>query len=393
MKKIFLILISIINIFFVIEVESKNKTSPYDIKKINCRAPYECSYDIIIDSKYSKEELTAIAYELKSDSPEVKRTFISYYLSCMEIDKGAWATINFQPNLSIDIYDTVLDLFPECSKFKRKNKIAKKLNVKIAKKLNVKMTLKSEFKNGKLYIKGKTNLPDYTDIYSNVSKNGFTYFSNHTTIQVGEFEVVAYHASFYQEDRLLPNGKYIIEVGTILAELMDKSVQEILGSNGENMTGKLITKQAAGDGKVVKFILNHTITTSFNKKNDSTLLRKELKIFKNHYNKLKKICCGKSSLDAKGIDWAVKGVEWVREREKLNDAFDKKFGRNFKEYNGLCQMAFLNISEFSHYTFTLYQKMYGYSDTKRAKYMKFWEKRIKETISNFEAELKKCRKY
>ncbi len=393
-KGIFLILITAINMFFVFEAKSKNKTHKiknaapsYEIKNGKCRAPHKCSYDILIGTKYSKKDLTAIAYELKSLSPVVKRIFITYYLPCMEIGAGAWATSHFLPELSVNTYDAVLELLAKCAKFHKKKR-NKPIKTKNTKKINVKIDLKSEFKNGKLYIKGKTNLPDKTRLLISLSKKkcDHHYFLIDANVQNRIFEGVIYNDK--NEEKSLPNGKYIIKIESSLIELMDKSVQKTLGIYGENMTGKLISKWSIGGSNKVKFVSRYVITNSFDVKSDSLLLKKQLKIFKNHYNKLKKLCCGRSSLDATGLDWSVKGVEWNRERERLIADFYKKFGRTLNEYDGVCTRAKLNSSAFSHYIFTLYQHMYS----KRAKHIKQWKKNIKEIILEIESDLKSCSK-
>ncbi len=306
----------------------------------------------------------------------------------MKIDSGGWATSHFLPDLSVDINDYMLKRFPKCAKFRKKN-IKKIVKSKNTNKINVKMVVESEFENGKIYIKGKTNLPDYTDLYINVSKNGIEYFSNITTVQVGEFDATAYY--YLKPKEKLPIGKYAIEIGTTSIKSMDESAEKILGSNGENMIGKLITKQASGNGKMVKFKSNYTVTSLFNGKRISRLLNEELDIFKNHYNKLKKICCGKSSMEALGIDWAVAGVTWTRKRQKSRGDFDKKFFKSSEKYTAPCSEVRLNIYSLGHDLFTLYQTMYAVSPRK-LKNRKIWEKNIKEKIRNIEMGLKECRK-
>ncbi len=94
-RKIYLILITLINIFFIFEANSesivykvKNQTPSYKIKKGSCLSWHKCSYDVMINSKYSEEELTIIANEIKELSPIVNRIFIVYYFPCMKIDSG-----------------------------------------------------------------------------------------------------------------------------------------------------------------------------------------------------------------------------------------------------------------------------------------------------------------
>lgn len=93
---------------------------PYKIEKSQCWESYrKCTYDIRIEQKLSQEELTSIAQKLKSDSPSVDNIFIGYYLPCMIIGHGYWATSHFYPNLKIEIQEYMLESNPACLESKQ----------------------------------------------------------------------------------------------------------------------------------------------------------------------------------------------------------------------------------------------------------------------------------
>ena len=86
----------------------------YKIEASECQEPFKCSYDIRIENTFSKEELTLIANELKRNSSTAERIFIGYYLPCMKIGRGTWATSHFSPGLSVNINKFVLPTNPTC---------------------------------------------------------------------------------------------------------------------------------------------------------------------------------------------------------------------------------------------------------------------------------------
>ncbi len=92
----------------------KNSIPQYEIETSDCRKPFKCSYDIRIENTLSKEELTLIGNQIKKNSPTVENNFIAYYLPCMKIGSGAWATSHFNPTLSVSINEFILPSNPTC---------------------------------------------------------------------------------------------------------------------------------------------------------------------------------------------------------------------------------------------------------------------------------------
>jgi hypothetical protein len=96
------------------ETISKKTPGLYTILNRECSGSYKCSYDIRITEKLSETKLTEIARKLKSASPNVQSVFITYYLPCMKIEKGAWATSHFTPNLKVNVNEYMLSSNPAC---------------------------------------------------------------------------------------------------------------------------------------------------------------------------------------------------------------------------------------------------------------------------------------
>lgn len=115
-KRINTILISALVIGIVLSylMDVTTEIPPHTVENAKCMELYKCSYDVRIQTKLSEELLTNIAEKLKRRSPYAEKTFITYYLPCMEIGNGAWATSHFNPDLEIDIKEYMLISNPAC---------------------------------------------------------------------------------------------------------------------------------------------------------------------------------------------------------------------------------------------------------------------------------------
>jgi hypothetical protein len=91
-----------------------------------------------------------------------------------------------------------------------------------------------------LQVKGKTNLPDQTDvmIYISCPENGYE-AGDKAVVMGGRFESSWFSNSRRPLNRL-EDGQYIIEITTPTVQVLDPSVKKVLGEDGRNMTGKLI---------------------------------------------------------------------------------------------------------------------------------------------------------
>ncbi len=102
-------------IFALWIVFSERNLPPYVMETHNCQESYrKCAYDIRIKKKLSEEELKLIANSIKSAAPSSYNIFIGYYLPCMIIGHGSWATSHFTPELRVEIQDYMLIDNPAC---------------------------------------------------------------------------------------------------------------------------------------------------------------------------------------------------------------------------------------------------------------------------------------
>jgi hypothetical protein len=109
------------------------------------------------------------------------------------------------------------------------------------KKLEVTLEAQAEISDLKtLRIKGKTNLPDETELMIHISceENGYD-AGDPTIVTNGQFESSWFSNSTRPLNRLA-DGKYVVEISTPTVDVLDESVKKILGENGRNMTGALI---------------------------------------------------------------------------------------------------------------------------------------------------------
>ena len=113
MKKILLIICIVVAIVFKAKAD---ETSSYTIEKKTCAEPYKCSYDVRIESKLSEDELLTISLEIIDNLPAVNNVFIMFYLPCMNIGLGAWASAIASPlpKIKINIMDYMLTTNSAC---------------------------------------------------------------------------------------------------------------------------------------------------------------------------------------------------------------------------------------------------------------------------------------
>ena len=63
----------------------------------------KCNLDILLSRKINKNELTALAKELRSTREQFNHLWIGYTLKNMKVGSGAWATTHFTPELEVQI--------------------------------------------------------------------------------------------------------------------------------------------------------------------------------------------------------------------------------------------------------------------------------------------------
>lgn len=93
----------------------KKGLSPYRIEERHDYESYS-EYEVRIKTKLSEKEIAAIADQIKRDSPPGKWVSVFYYLPCMTVGGGAWATSMFIDDLKVTIqdYEYILTINPPC---------------------------------------------------------------------------------------------------------------------------------------------------------------------------------------------------------------------------------------------------------------------------------------
>jgi len=102
-------------VYLAINDFSEEKTPDFSIENKDCIGTIKCSFDVRISQKISEKEIAAIANKIKKSSSATDANFILYYLPCMKVNDGAWATSHFNPDLKIEIQDYMLETNPSCS--------------------------------------------------------------------------------------------------------------------------------------------------------------------------------------------------------------------------------------------------------------------------------------
>ena len=91
-----------------------------------------------------------------------------------------------------------------------------------------------------LVIKGKTNLPDKTELMIHLSCPEIGYDAGDPTfVSKGQFESSKFSNSTRPLGRL-GDGKYVLEISTPTVSVLEEPVKKILGDKGRNMTGELV---------------------------------------------------------------------------------------------------------------------------------------------------------
>jgi hypothetical protein len=107
---------------------------------------------------------------------------------------------------------------------------------------DVTIVIQPEILSGNLVrVTGKTNLPKGTDLLFTVEGSGFIGQSHSSVVDNGRFE-----AGPFGPVGGLKKGLYVADVVMPIVRLQPKNVQEVVGINGENLTGPLVQRDALG---------------------------------------------------------------------------------------------------------------------------------------------------
>ncbi len=104
------------------------------------------------------------------------------------------------------------------------------------KEINVTMTVNPIISNGMVVIQGTTNLPEGTQLMLSLEGSGYL-AQDSISVSNGMFT----SAQFSNKGNSLANGTYTLKISTPTANVQPASVQEIIGENGRNLKGDLVT--------------------------------------------------------------------------------------------------------------------------------------------------------
>ena len=113
---------------------------------------------------------------------------------------------------------------------------------KPAQKLDLTLSGRAEIQaDGKVVIGGDSNLPDQTKLLVTVKRDGYS-AQDTPTVQGGHFMTQA----FSLRGSPLPAGHYLAEITMPIPAVQPESVQKVIGSKGENLTGTLLQQDSIG---------------------------------------------------------------------------------------------------------------------------------------------------
>ena len=136
--------------------------------------------------------------------------------------------------------------------------------------------------NGKITIKGTTNLPNNTKILVYISSDLYS-ASDSIDVLNGKF----ISTTFTNKNKPLFNGKYEISIRTKSYKEQSKDVQHLMGKDGINLIGKLIIKNEYFHDNNLHYKKSYTIDNSIDRKEivsiTSTQLKQVIKSLKDNY--------------------------------------------------------------------------------------------------------------
>lgn len=105
--------------------------------------------------------------------------------------------------------------------------------------------------DGKVSLKGRTNLPDDTIVIVRLESQDNNYSAqDKTRVTTQEFAT----GFFSNHGSALPSGTYRVEVTVPIAQVQPESLRALFGTHGENLTGPYVKKsEPFPDSNVVQF--------------------------------------------------------------------------------------------------------------------------------------------
>lgn len=111
--------------------------------------------------------------------------------------------------------------------------------------------------NGKPVFTIDTNLPNETKLMLTLSRDDYT-AQTHVTVKDG----VASSEEFSDKGSSLVSGEYLLTVSMSIPKLQPDVVREVIGENGENMSGKYVLGSEIGDSVYVRGDFDFSLTGS-----------------------------------------------------------------------------------------------------------------------------------
>ncbi len=114
--------------------------------------------------------------------------------------------------------------------------------------------------NGKATISGETNLPDDTNLISDLemTAGGIYFAQGETTVKQNSFAL----GPFSSHNKPLPIGKYKLSITVPYSFTQPESVKRIIGDLGQNLKGPLVIKRDDVFGTIVEYNIEFVVGAS-----------------------------------------------------------------------------------------------------------------------------------
>ncbi|WNL38010.1 hypothetical protein RN346_11995 [Halomonas sp. PAMB 3232] len=116
--------------------------------------------------------------------------------------------------------------------------------------IEVEFSLHAELRTDRrLMVEGTSNLPDGTRVQVIVEREiSRVRWQSRTTISEGQFT-----AGPFGSGSGLPDGGYLVQVQSSEGSVQPQTVQDVIGREGENLSGELVTQTRHGLGQVATY--------------------------------------------------------------------------------------------------------------------------------------------
>ncbi len=117
----------------------------------------------------------------------------------------------------------------------------------------------NEDSQGRLIIKGKTNMPDQAKLLlSLIDYEKNKQYQDKSYVTKGVFS-----GGPFGTDQGLPAGNYQLDITFTVTPLQPESVQKVLGENGKNLSGEFVVSADPFEGKIIEAKFSYVKSASF----------------------------------------------------------------------------------------------------------------------------------